>query len=121
VETCSKDKSCHPDAVQGICTLSTTPQSDMCDGHLTLMVSELNEIWPLSSALSFGFRLMDWKSCGVSYDLIEKGYMHSSSRGASIWAKISSRYLLVPLNRNLVRLGRIERAIGGGGRLSRAG
>jgi len=67
VQTCSRDENegCHPDAVYGISTLST-PQSDVCDGNLAVTASELNVIWPISGVLSGGFRLMKWKSCGVS-------------------------------------------------------
>jgi hypothetical protein len=45
----------------------------------------------------------------------------SWSRGASIRATRSSRYSLTPLNRKLVRSGRIECVIGGGRRLSLSG
>src|SRR5712691_6913690 len=78
------------------------------------MAFELNAIWPFSGALSVGLRLMNWKSCGVSKMVwLKKVICNSHSRGASIWAQISSKYSLAPLNRILVRLGRIER-VGGG-------
>jgi len=66
VQTCSRDEICHSDAVHGIFTPSTTLWSDVCDRNSTIMALELNAIWPFSSALSVGLRLMNWKSCGVS-------------------------------------------------------
>jgi hypothetical protein len=65
VQTCSRDESCHSDAVHGISTLSTR-QSDVGDENSTNTALGLNVIRPASGALSVGFRLMNWKSCGVS-------------------------------------------------------
>ena len=61
VQTCSKDESCHSDAMHPISTLSTVSLC-VCNRNLAMMDLEENVIWPFSGALSVGFRLMNWKS-----------------------------------------------------------
>ena len=64
VQICSRDESCHSDAVHGICML-INPRSDVCVENLTVMSLEPNTIRPSFGSLSVGLRLMNWKSCGV--------------------------------------------------------
>ena len=67
MQTCSKDESCHSDAVHPISTLSTPYfESNVFDGNLTQMAQKQNLIRPFSGALSVCLRMMSWKSCGVS-------------------------------------------------------
>src|SRR6267154_6179911 len=96
VQTCSAAESCHPDTLHRMRSLSA-PWSDVCDGNLTIVASRLNAIQPFSGALSVGVRLMSWKSCGVLNMIsLKKVISKLSSSGASIRAKISSKYSLGP-------------------------
>ena len=45
---------------------TSAPYSDVCDRNLTAKRREPNIIRPLSGALSFGYRLMNWKTCSMS-------------------------------------------------------
>lgn len=73
-------------------------------------------------SLNIGIRLMNWTRCEVLNFIGWKKVMNKfSSRGTSNRTERSPKYSLTPLNQKSARLGKIDRVIRGGRRLSLSG
>ena len=94
VQTCSRDESYQSEAVHEIFKSSTY----VCDRtrNLIEMALDIIAILPCFAAHSIGLRLMNWKSCGRSNMIwLKKATYNCSIRGASIRAKIFSKYSVI--------------------------